>query len=520
MSVHLVGILYTDADYVDVMFNDGSSALTHTLDTFYSLIDMKKNGISSCSVISIEGAKAISLPSWVQSICISNTLTALLEALLSIINSNANRESYKDISTYEVQYNNSFCITCVDNVFQDLTIFQKVIYSHDYFKAHYTYIEGYPKGLSPECVSLEGMNLINEILAQNTSLQHMPIQRDSLFSLLEKRIHDFDIQTELSPEDMRLYRLELRANSKRNYVISKRLWESGLRDINKLPDMYKRQGDLFIGPSSFYYMQISNINEQCIYFPFSEISDEQLIYMDLALYTDILNILSEYSPKATLALGYAGEVAVHPDISSILSLASDTFNTVYVETKGRDWNLSEQWWNEEWVKKLQWIVQIDSLEEQLYTQIHKERTNTKVFEFLQFLSKRTSKNNIYLQVTRMNINEEEIVSFYSFCKREDYQLVIQKYNNYCGVLEERKVVDISPHRRFACRHLERDMLIRINGDVQLCTQDVYGKNILGNIIDDGLISIQKKRELLFNEQIKENYKEICKNCDEYYTFNA
>ncbi len=522
MSIHLVGILHTDADYVDTMFNDGSSAFTHTVDLFHDLLHTStESSISSCSIIAIEGSKPISLPHWVNSVHIPNTLSALLGALKnSIKNTAVDEHRAEDISLQHMQYNTSFCITCVDNVFQDSAIFKKNLDAHNYFKAHYTYTEGYPKGLSPECISLEGIYLMDEILTQDSSLQHAPIQRNSLFTLLEKRIHDFDIQTELAPEDMRLYRLELSANSKRNYVIAKRLWESGMRTIDDLPDVYKQHSELFIGPSSFYYMQISNYNEACIYSPFLETNSDTVSYMDMASYVDILKKLSEYSPQATLALGYAGEVAVHPEIGNIVSLASEMFNTVYVETKGRDWNMGEQWWNEAWVKKLQWIIQIDSLDEQLYAQIHKDKTNTKVFEFLQFLSQKTSKDAIYLQATRMDINEEEIAPLHMFCKREGYQLVVQKYNSYCGVLEERKVVDLSPHNRFACRHLERDMLIRLNGDVQLCTQDIHKETVFGNIIVDSVSTIQKKRELLFSEQVEEKYKEICKNCDEYYTFNA
>ena len=42
---------------------------------------------------------------------------------------------------------------------------------------------------------------------------------------------------------------------------------------------------------------------------------------------------------------------------------------------------------------------------------------------------------------------------------------------------------------------------------------------LGNVFTDSLENIWQNGERYYIEQCKKNYTGICKNCDEYYTFN-
>ncbi len=74
--------------------------------------------------------------------------------------------------------------------------------------------------------------------------------------------------------------------------------------------------------------------------------------------------------------------------------------------------------------------------------------------------------------------------------------------------------------RFACRHLERDMLIDIDGNIRMCFQDLQKKHLQGNIIDESIETLWKRNENLFVEHTRGHYPDICKNCDEYYTCNA
>lgn len=508
MNVHFVGILAPESIYFDTIFTDGSSAFSHALDLFQEFLNgsFAEKHSAAVSIIKLEGSRSADIPGWIQCVEIQNTVAALLQALLQLTKSGNKEEA--------------FCLTWLDNVFQQKTIYEKALNLHNTYRAHYTYVEGYPTGISPECFSSETLSLMNVILNQDNELQQKPVNRNSFFDIIKKRIHDFDIEADLAPEDMRLYRLELTANTRRNFVLSKQLWEGGLRSIDALPEFYQKKPELFIGPGRYYYVQLSNQNDKCIYSPYPIVEKEEAHYIDSANYKKMLDALAKYSPESHIALGLAGEVATHPNIAECLLATAQRFRTVYVETNGRYWDRAAPWWNEDWIKNLQWIIFLDSLDEALYSEIHGGNSNREALLFLQFLAQKTEPSRIYLQCTRMTENEGEIIAMDKFCKAEGYQFLVQKYNSYCGLLSDRTVVDLRPHKRFPCRHLERDMLVLTTGDVMLCTQDIAGKHCLGNIFNEDIETIQKKRERFFAEQAQEAYKELCNECDEYYTVNA
>ncbi|MBO6100876.1 MAG: SPASM domain-containing protein, partial [Spirochaetaceae bacterium] len=72
--------------------------------------------------------------------------------------------------------------------------------------------------------------------------------------------------------------------------------------------------------------------------------------------------------------------------------------------------------------------------------------------------------------------------------------------------------------RNPCWHIRRDMSILINGDVPLCREYMFD-NICGNIFKDKIEDIWQKGFETFKCHIRQEYRGLCKNCDEYYTFN-
>ncbi len=50
-----------------------------------------------------------------------------------------------------------------------------------------------------------------------------PVRRDSLFETIRRDINAFDIETRISPDDMRLLRLSLTADNPRNTLLLRRL---------------------------------------------------------------------------------------------------------------------------------------------------------------------------------------------------------------------------------------------------------------------------------------------------------
>jgi spiro-SPASM protein len=117
----------------------------------------------------------------------------------------------------------------------------------------------------------------------------------------------------------------------------------------------------------------------------------------------------------------------------------------------------------------------------------------------------------------MNENEAQLEAFYRHYK-EKGNVLIQKYDHYCGRLPDRKPADLSPLERRFCWHQMRDMVILLDGAVPLCKEDAIDTKAAPNVFDPasgGIAGIWDK----LGAGARLDSLPICKDCDEYYTFN-
>jgi spiro-SPASM protein len=161
--------------------------------------------------------------------------------------------------------------------------------------------------------------------------------------------------------------------------------------------------------------------------------------------------------------------------------------------------------------------------------------------------------DVYVQAIRIKGEGEleKTEKFYRYWtayggEAESVKVIIQQHDSYCGFLPELRAADISPVKRFPCWHLLRDFPILLNGDVVQCKEDICGvlgaaplgegvakdrnagcsegetsptKKILGNVFSEGLQQIWERGERLYLQHTTQQYGGLCKDCDEYYTFN-
>ena len=134
----------------------------------------------------------------------------------------------------------------------------------------------------------------------------------------------------------------------------------------------------------------------------------------------------------------------------------------------------------------------------------------------------------YVQAVRTKGTEDDTAKFYRYWKETapagEKNIIIQKYDDFCGCLPKKQASDISPVIRQPCWHIMRDMPVLIDGNVPLCREDLSAikgeKNrLLGNVFKDSLESIWQNGEKFYKEQCKKVYSGLCADCDEYYTFN-
>jgi MoaA/NifB/PqqE/SkfB family radical SAM enzyme len=66
----------------------------------------------------------------------------------------------------------------------------------------------------------------------------------------------------------------------------------------------------------------------------------------------------------------------------------------------------------------------------------------------------------------------------------------------------------------------RDITVHIDGTVPQCREAaVAGGAVLGNAFRDSLEAIWAEGENLYREHCFRQYRGICAECDEYYTYN-
>jgi radical SAM protein with 4Fe4S-binding SPASM domain len=132
---------------------------------------------------------------------------------------------------------------------------------------------------------------------------------------------------------------------------------------------------------------------------------------------------------------------------------------------------------------------------------------------------------------KMKETDERIDEFYQiWCegklKFENLSLkngcvpIIGHFNRYCGQIEDRSVIDVTPLKRFPCRQLMGSLSVFWNGDVTMCPQDFYGRFVVGNIKEESPEELWNKAELknLREMHLSGEYGNhpLCKECKEWY----
>ena len=74
----------------------------------------------------------------------------------------------------------------------------------------------------------------------------------------------------------------------------------------------------------------------------------------------------------------------------------------------------------------------------------------------------------------MKINETEpfLDRFYDFWEKYKIPIILQKQNTYLGKIQDRNYSDLTPLERTPCWHLQRDLVVLVDGSVPLCREDI------------------------------------------------
>lgn len=403
----------------------------------------------------------------------------------------------------------------------DKTLAEKMYKNHLKYYAGYTFADGYPRGLSPEILRSSEIEMLYNLSRGSSK----PISRDTVFEILQKDINAFDIETEISPVDLRMYRISLSCDTKRNSLQLKRFIECGIEDRDSLLEKIEGCKEALRTLPAYYQIQITDsCPQRCSYCPFAAEAKEpgNGASMDLKEYGSLLDRIARFSDDAYIALSAWGEPSLHENIVGIIEETVKRGSLkLILETSGLGWADDDlqkiAGINAKYGNRVEWIVSLDALDKSVYETLRGKgydeawRTAHRLMELFP--------GKCWVQAVRMKENEVNLEDFFRYWKEKTENIIIQKYDWFCGTREQKKITDLSPLNRDPCWHNKRDMFIRINGDVPLCREDLSGSILLGNVFKDDLEIIWAEGEKTYKDHLKGEYSPMCRKCDEYYTFN-
>jgi spiro-SPASM protein len=419
--------------------------------------------------------------------------------------------------------------------FLDTELTERLLDHHHKYMCEYTFADGYAGGLAPVVIEAHALETVAELARKNFAGK--PVTSNILFEVIKTDINAFEVESVIAPEDVRAHRFDFSCVSKRTLEVCKNLYAAAkagggvdsmsaaaLGHLASVTESVKRT------IPSFYAVQVSAWTPtDTIYSPYNPHRKDT---MELANFASLVKDIAALSGEAVVSLSAWGEPLSHPDFASLVAnVLAEPGLSVLIETNGAPVTAELAAKCAEIAQKagkrsnghepIYWIVAIDAMDEAKYREIHPLLADATGIEAPTLEKARRAVDileaafpgAVYAQWTRMNENEDQLESFYrTYNKRETSQAgipLIQKYDRFCGLLPDRRPADLSPLDRNPCWHLLRDMVILLDGSVPVCRE--CGKdNVLGNVFTDGPDAVWKRGGKTI---------ELCKECDEYYTFN-
>jgi len=435
-----------------------------------------------------------------------------------------------------------------DCPFLDPALAGKLAERHLSYAAEYSYADGWPYGLAPELLSPGTAALLAKILGDNDG---GPVGRDALFSAIQKDINAFDIETEISSVDLRCHRLSLCADSKRNLLLLRRFVKHAAPEREEIPDTAAVENIVAGKPEflrtlpAFYPIQVyGGCPQACAICPWPLAAGspvtERRDYMEAGQFEELLEKIVAFSGDAVIDLSMWGELSLHPQKTKLIEMVLRRPElALVIETSGIGWR------NEEleqiaaiardapprrmaFPAALSWIVSLDTADPGRYKEIRGAgfaEANDCAKKLLTLFPKDT-----YVQAVRTEGAEDDIERFYRSWKESaagTTNTIIQKYDDFCGMLPKKQASDLSPVQRQPCWHIMRDMPILIDGTVPLCRQQICQQKAdaitLGNAFTETLETIWDRGRCHYDEQVSAEawarHDSPCAKCDEYYTYN-
>jgi spiro-SPASM protein len=481
----------------------GATAFTRSLERLTSFEAPEGQVTVSLSVILDPG---ITLPGENPSVTIIHPRDASLPAFLEALETLSNGSD-------------AILLAPADCPFWDQALGRRLLEVHRKYVAEYTFADGFPEGLAPEVVSREILPALLELARRYPDIT----ERHTLFEIVQKDINAFDVETELSVEDMRMLRIRLRCDTRRNRLLCDQL-AGDLHPAEFDADgvvrhLQSHQHYLRTLPAFLTVQVTTAVSQRPFYLPEPFPFEGENREMSPGDFESLVSSFCRFAPESVIHLSTWGEIARHTAVSALLDVTNRVDSRrFWVETSGVGWATEVvEAITAGRYPKVTWIVCLDAYSEEVYRRVRGDGFAEAVGFATALLEKLPG--SVYLQSTRMEENEEDLEAFYREWKKVTPNVIIQKYDHFSQRLPDRRVVDNAPVVRLPCWHLKRDMSVLVDGSVPLCREDLSADHRLGNALTEPIEAVWLRGEPYYQLHVDADYPALCQKCDEYYTFN-
>lgn len=429
-----------------------------------------------------------------------------------------------------------------DEPLLDAALLSRMLENHERYRADYSFADGYPQGFAAEILAPRAIPALRALAektaaaAQNEAAEGSEAtpERGWLFSLIQKDINSFDIETDISPKDLREFRLELACDTKRNRLLVERLIKAGVHDAASCLDYIPGHLEALRSLPAFLQVQVcGGCPQACALCPYPQIGGDILSrrdFMPRPRFAALSSAFAAFSGEGVVDISLWGEPSFHPEIEGLVDdVLCHPGLSLIIETSGIGWKdgvferLAERW-----PERLHFVLSLDAVRPELYAALRGDGFEEALATAGKLLS--LFPKSAYIQTLRVHENEPALEDFWRGWKKRTDHVIVQKYSRFAGFLPPRKVTDLSPLKRGPCWHLKRDVAVLLDGSVPLCRECVRNEIVLGNLFDGGeptaesiegrLASIWIEGERYHQLHVSGAYPAPCAECDEYYTYNA
>lgn len=438
-----------------------------------------------------------------------------------------------------------------EDIFFDYDLNNKIVQESINYDIEYYYGEGFPEGVIGQVIKASIIKDIIPLVKKSDKFD-----KNFIFSILLRNISYFDIDLIEGKFENEIFRYSLKLNKKEDIkliydILFLELKNRTVELVDKIDNLYgynlyeyneTYQKVLYDNKELILNIHYNKINDILLNKPslirtypktiFIEISSQyysDLIYLPPQNYIkrkkkfltldDIKNIYEKnkfFFEDTVIIIDGFGEQFFNKEIIEIINYLSQE-NEVIVKTTGA-------FFFSDFTKKLKnldnikIIILLDASNEKIYKLVGHKENFKKIETFAKYFLKNYP-DSFFIEFTRMKENDSDIEQFYEKWKEYDSNIIFRKYNNFSGVLLNREVADLTPVERFPCFHIRRDFYILSDGKISICKSDFNGEILHKSVFEDSCYNIFESYKNIYLKHITKEYPQICKGCNEFYTFN-